>query len=458
MSAPNQVRPGEVLAGRYLVERQLGVGGMGVVVAATHMQLDQKVALKFLLPEAMANQEAVQRFLREARAAVKLRSEHVARVSDVGTLESGAPYIVMEYLEGYDLSREVAQRGRLPAEEATEYVLQACIALAEAHNLGIVHRDIKPANMFLTRRADGTPLVKVLDFGISKAIAGNTDQQLTRTQSVMGSPNYMSPEQMRGTRNADHRSDIWSLGVVLYELLVGRVPWAAESFSAVCLKVAMEPLPAMDMQPGQLPAGLEDVVSRCLDKNMQTRFQSIAELAVALAPFTTNRGRDAVDSICRIYSLSPEAVAAAAGGAAVALPSRTGDTNPSGGVARPFDRTTLATASGQVQGRRKLVIGGGIALLAAGGVVALLLAGGGKKKDGGAGASPSLSPSPSAQLPALGPDAGLAGATPLGLPDAAVAGAATPDAALVAAAAPDAGAEVKKKKKKKNDDIFNSRK
>ncbi len=454
MSAPNQVRPGEVLAGRYLVERQLGVGGMGVVVAATHMQLDQKVALKFLLPEAMGNQEAVQRFLREARAAVKLRSEHVARVSDVGTLESGAPYIVMEYLEGYDLSREVAQRGRLPAEEATEYVLQACIALAEAHNLGIVHRDIKPANMFLTRRADGTPLVKVLDFGISKAIAGNTDQQLTRTQSVMGSPNYMSPEQMRGTKNADHRSDIWSLGVVLYELLVGRVPWAGESFSAVCLKVAMEPLPAMDMQAGQLPAGLEDVVSRCLDKNMQTRFQSIAELSVALAPFTTNRGRDAVDSICRIYSLSPEAVAAAAGGAAVALPSRTGDTHPSGGVARPFDRTTLATASGQVAGRRKLVIGGSIALLAAGGVVALLLAGGGNKKDSGATATSS----PSAQLPALLPDAGLAGATPLALPDAAVASAAAPDAALVAAAAPDAGAEVKKKKKKKDDNLFNSRK
>src|ERR1700760_4922495 len=194
----DEVREGDVLAGKFRIERVLGRGGMGVVVAATHIQLEERVALKFLLPEALGNGEAVARFAREARAAVKIKSEHVARVSDVGTLDSGSPYMVMEYLEGQDLADWVRHSGAMRPADAVEFVLQACEAIAEAHALGIVHRDLKPANLFVTRRVDGSPCVKVLDFGISKLTTpGSTsDMGMTRTSTVMGSPLYMSPEQM----------------------------------------------------------------------------------------------------------------------------------------------------------------------------------------------------------------------------------------------------------------------
>ncbi len=184
--------PGTLLAGKYRVDRVLGQGGMGVVVAATHVYLGQRVALKFLLPQFLDNQTTVERFLREARASAALRGEHVCRVSDVGTLETGSPYIVMELLDGSDLATILTSHGPVPVELASHYVLQACVGLAEAHGLGIVHRDLKPANLFVTRRPDGTPLVKVLDFGIAKAQHdGSFD--LTQTATVMGSPGYMSP-------------------------------------------------------------------------------------------------------------------------------------------------------------------------------------------------------------------------------------------------------------------------
>ncbi|MGH7270161.1 MAG: serine/threonine protein kinase, partial [Polyangiaceae bacterium] len=195
------VQAGDVLAGKYRVEQVLGVGGMGVVVAAHHLQLDEKVALKFLLPHALTNAEAMARFEREARAAVKIKSEHVARVSDVGKLENGSPYMVMEYLEGTDLAGWLEKRGALSIEEAVEFVLQACEAIAEAHALGIVHRDLKPANLFCVRRADGRLSIKVLDFGISKVTKGGIqDVSMTRTTAIMGSPLYMSPEQMQSSK------------------------------------------------------------------------------------------------------------------------------------------------------------------------------------------------------------------------------------------------------------------
>jgi eukaryotic-like serine/threonine-protein kinase len=205
------VREGDVLAGKYRVDRVLGAGGMGAVVAAYHMQLETKVALKFLLPAMLANEDAVTRFAREARAAVKITNEHVARVLDVGTLESGAPYIVMEYLDGTDLAGWLRQRGPLPIEEAIDFVLQAGEALAEAHALGIVHRDLKPANLFYIRSADGRPTIKVLDFGISKVTnlsASASNLVRTQTATLMGSPFYMSPEQMEATHAVDARTDI----------------------------------------------------------------------------------------------------------------------------------------------------------------------------------------------------------------------------------------------------------
>ena len=295
MNQPGTIPIGAVLAGKYRVERVLGQGGMGVVVRAMHLQLNQPVAMKFLLPEVLGNQQVVQRFLREAQAAVRLKSEHVARVIDVGTLETGAPYMVLEYLEGADLSSY--PRNQLTLGGVIDLMLQACEALAEAHSIGIVHRDIKPANFFLTRGSDGAALLKVLDFGISKA--PTTGSNLTATQSVMGTPAYMSPEQMRSSRDVDNRSDIWSLGIVLYELLQGVPPYGGDTFSSMVIKVVTEPLPRMTVA---LPGDLEAIVYRCLEKDPARRFQNVAELAQMLAPYAASQTQAAI-SIQRTRSI-----------------------------------------------------------------------------------------------------------------------------------------------------------
>jgi serine/threonine-protein kinase len=291
------VRPGEVLAGKYRVERILASGGMGVVVAAHHLQLDEKVALKFLLPESLASQDAMARFDREARAAVKIKSEHVARVTDVGRLETGAPYIVMEYLEGRDLDAWLEKLGPIPVEQAVEFVLQACEAIAEAHVLGIVHRDLKPANLFCVRRADGLLSIKVLDFGISKVSGPAQGKGVTTATSTVGSPLYMSPEQLRSATDVDTRTDIWALGVILYEICSGRVPFDAETTSGLAIEIATAPpVPLSRVRPG-LPPGFEEVVMRCLEKDRDARFQTVADLAVALRDYGPKRATHSVERI-----------------------------------------------------------------------------------------------------------------------------------------------------------------
>jgi serine/threonine protein kinase len=296
------VQPGDVLAGKYRVEQVLGVGGMGVVVAAHHLQLDERVALKFLRAEALADAETVARFAREARAAVKIKSEHVARVIDVGNLENGAPYIVMEYLEGGDLSGMLARTGPMPFAEAVDFVLQACEAIAQAHALGIVHRDLKPSNLFCIRRPDGQLSIKVLDFGISKAMAGSSssgsgDLGMTRTTSVVGSPIYMSPEQMQSSKNVDARTDLWSLGVVLYELVTAHVPFEGETVTELAIRVATEPAPPPSAFRADLPPALERVILRCLEKSRERRFQNVAELAAALVEFGSRRAAASLERI-----------------------------------------------------------------------------------------------------------------------------------------------------------------
>ncbi len=299
------VQEGQVLAGKYRIERILGVGGMGVVVSALHIQLDERVALKFLLPEALANAEAVARFAREARAAVKIKSMHVARVSDVGTLETGAPYMVMEFLQGQDLSAVIRDRGALPYADAVDLVLQACEALSEAHALGIVHRDLKPANLFLISAADGSPCIKVLDFGISKIISADSsghDYGMTKTHAIIGSPLYMSPEQMQSSRDVDGRSDIWAIGTILFELLAARPPFLAETMPQLCAAILQGPAPSPRQFRPDLPPGLEAAILRCLEKDRTRRFANVGELAAALAPFGTPNAWRSAEKVSKVLS------------------------------------------------------------------------------------------------------------------------------------------------------------
>ena len=292
--ADSPVAPGAILAGRYRVERILGAGGMGVVVAARHVQLESAVAIKFLLPHALSNPEVVARFAREARAAVRIQSEHVARVIDVGALETGAPYMVMEYLQGCDLAALVGSRGALPIGEAADYILQACEAIAEAHSLGIVHRDLKPANLFLIGRPDGSSLVKVLDFGISKTL-GSSSAAMTGTMTVLGSPYYMSPEHMSSSKNVDHRTDIWALGAILHELLTGQVPFKADTLAQLCLMVVQQPPPRLRSLRPDAPPGLEALIRKCLEKDRDRRFPHVGDFALALGEFAPARSRVSVE-------------------------------------------------------------------------------------------------------------------------------------------------------------------
>jgi serine/threonine-protein kinase len=298
MSAP--VELGTMIAGKYRVERVLGQGGMGVVVVAMHDELDQRVAIKFLLKDALADQEWIARFSREAKAAARIKSEHAVKVYDVGKLDGGAPYMVMEYLEGRDLQTILNEQQRLPVGEAVEYVLQACEAIAEAHAAGIVHRDLKPANLFVTHRTDGSPCVKILDFGISKmtSLTGGDNQTVTNTSAIVGSPLYMSPEQMRASKNVDRRTDIWSLGVILQELVSGSPSFVANTTAELCALVLTAPPSPLDLPSA--PPGFADVISRCLKKTAEERFASIAELARALEPFGPPSVKTSVERIVRM--------------------------------------------------------------------------------------------------------------------------------------------------------------
>lgn len=280
MGSDAPVAPGDILLGKYRVERVLGKGGMGIVVAARHLDLDELFAIKLMLPSGLESAEAVERFLREARSAAKLKGEHVAKVQDVGRLPDGTPYMVMEHLAGWDLRRLVRERGPLPVADALTYVVQACETLREAHALGIVHRDVKSANLFLTFRPNGTPCVKVLDFGISKQTAG--DAGITSTTLVGGSPLYMSPEQMRSAKHVDHRTDIWAIGVVLHELLAGVTPFHAESITAVAGRVLQDEAEPVSRVRPDVPAWVDAVILRCLAKHPDGRFQSMDELMAAL--------------------------------------------------------------------------------------------------------------------------------------------------------------------------------
>jgi serine/threonine-protein kinase len=354
---------GAIVAGKYRIESILGMGGMGVVAIATHVQLDQKFALKVVHDAMSEDLSIVERFMREARASAKLKSEHVCRVSDVDQLPSGAPFIVMELLEGQDLQK-VLMQGVLPIATAADYVLQACIAIAEAHGVGIVHRDLKPANLFLTARMDGSPLIKVLDFGIAKATA-EAELKITQTQAIMGSPGYMSPEQLRSARDVDGRSDIWSLGVILYELSSGRLPFIGQTITELAVKVAIDP-------PAPLPAtmdqGFAAIIGRCLEKDIAIRYQTVTELANDLARFAGAAGMHSASLIARLSGSQPgvSAPRSAVFPQATQLTGYAG-TNP------PIAHAPTAVTPPPKSSKKPLLIGGALFLLAGAAVAGYML-------------------------------------------------------------------------------------
>jgi serine/threonine protein kinase len=286
---------GRVLSGRFRIERLIGRGSMGVVFVARHVELDTRVAIKTILPEMQLVAGVVSRFAREAKAAVAIRSEHVAQVFDVGTDEELGPFIVMEFLEGRDLRAALELDGRVPLRRAVDYVLQACEALAAAHSRGVIHRDIKPENLFLTRQGN-LEVVKLLDFGISKAaLTGQLfggELAADDGSCLMGTPLYMSPEQIRSLEHVDARADIWSLGAVLYELVTGQSAFSATVGLQTLLQSILEGAPApLAEYCGEADCALQGVIDQCLQKNPARRFQSVAELAAALLPFASSRAR-----------------------------------------------------------------------------------------------------------------------------------------------------------------------
>ena len=272
----------DVIAGKYHVVRMLGEGGMGVVYEAVHKRLRQRVAIKMILPRLLKATDFVARFEREARAASQIRGPNVARVIDVDVLPNGVPYMVMEYLEGNDLSAELRNRGRLPIAEAVGFVLDACTAMHEAHSMGIIHRDLKPSNLFVCGEG-GRRIVKVLDFGISK-MTMDSDPNVTATQTTIGTPLYMSPEQVRSAKHVDGRSDIWSLGVILYELIAGRPPFEGGPTAVAAAIVADVPTPLATLRT-EVPVALDAAVMKALTKDMKGRHTTIREFADALRPF-----------------------------------------------------------------------------------------------------------------------------------------------------------------------------
>jgi serine/threonine protein kinase len=334
------IGPGDVVAGKYRVVRVIGHGGMGVVVEAIHEALDLRVAIKFLRPEAGADAEATGRFLMEAKALAHFKSVHIARVTDVSYPHDEVPYFVMEYLDGHDLGAALAVDGTLEVATAVDYALQVCEALAEAYAAGIVHRDIKPSNLFLTKGTDGSTLVKLLDFGISKHTGTSEAPALnvTRTRAFMGSPRYMAPEQMRSMRRVDHRVDIWSLGVVLHESLTGQPPFVGDTLPEVCAAIAADDPVRVRQLRRDVPIELQDVILRCLAKDPEKRYADVAKLANDLAPFASPDAAVAARRIGHIIkgpSVRP-ARAAAEPRAAVAEPPPPEDDDDYGGVPQPL--------------------------------------------------------------------------------------------------------------------------
>lgn len=297
MNAYEMPTIGDVIADKYRLEKVAGEGGMGIVYAAEHLLLKQRVAVKVLLPEAARSEAVVERFAREAQTAARINSDHVARVFDAGSLPNGAPFLVMEYLEGCDLEELLELQRKLPVQEVVDYAIQACEALAHAHAIGVVHRDLKPANLYLACRPEGGNTIKVIDFGISKRLKPGQNEKKLTGHHVLGSPVYMPPEQLRNAKEIDGRADLWSLGVVVYEMLTSTTPFDADGVGEIFAAIlSNDPVPLCERNPA-VPRELSDVISKCLKRDTRERWQDAGELARALVPFGSGAWNEVVPRI-----------------------------------------------------------------------------------------------------------------------------------------------------------------
>ena len=381
-------QPGDILGEKYRVERVLGRGGMGMVVAARHLHLRDRVAIKLMLPDT-EGEEHKARFLREARAAARIKSDHVARVTDFGMLDDGSPMIVMEYLEGEDIASVLA-RGALPVATAVEYVLQACEGVAAAHAMGVVHRDLKPSNIFLTSEPNGDAIVKILDFGISKITAREDDTasiaQLTEANSILGSPQYMSPEQLRGLE-VDTRTDIWALGAMLFEMVTGHTPFERKSMAELCAAILNEPPTPLSRYLDDPPPALDVVLRSALEKTVALRCRTVHDLAQGLAMVVpTPTARLAVDSIRKLTTANERRTPSSA-------PPPAENDLPAGATRRVDEATPTASVTAQApapdgpRGTSRAVVLGGVALLGLAGAFLLT--------------RPNNAPAPAAVLPSV---------------------------------------------------------
>ena len=295
-----ELRAGDVLAGKYRIERVHAPGALGVTCDAEHLQLAQRVSIKLCLADQRSQADRAARFLRGARLAAQFRNPHVARVLDLGTLESGVPYSVTEHLSGTDLRGVLRVREQLPLAEAVDYVLQACEGLAEAHVAGLVHRNLKPSNVFLSRNQDGRPTIKVLDFSLIDGPLGDPSLTLSTESSVVSSLAYVAPEQIREPESVDVRADIWALGALLHELLSGAPLFVASSVPGIFAAIAADTVPPVSHQCSDIPRELDEVLLRCLERERDYRWTDVGALARQLRRFASPAGRDTVDRVIAV--------------------------------------------------------------------------------------------------------------------------------------------------------------
>jgi serine/threonine protein kinase len=371
--------PGDVIGEKYRVEGTIGSGGMAIVVSARHVTMGHRLAIKIpRLGATTDRSEAVARFLGEARAAARIQSDHVVRVTDVAELPDGTPYMVMDHLVGEDLRELLDQRGTLSIDEALGYALQACEGLAEAHAAGVIHRDLKPSNLFLAKKSNGTTVLKVLDFGVSKVRSGAGEAQLTVTGMLIGSPIYMAPEQMRSSKHVDVRADVWSLGLILYEMLTGQAPFERRTIPEVCFAVkTVDPLPVRALRP-EVPPELDAIVLQCLRKDREERYGSMGALACALAPYAAAPARVHADraNMATLVIPSEKARAEEAAATVPATPNPVDSTLQMGGIllrTRPHATSSYSGGGARPRPARRMwtAIGAAACLVTAAGAALL---------------------------------------------------------------------------------------